>query len=143
VTTQRKTDQALTPLELEIMQVLWEAGPSTVSDVQPRLKAQLAYTTVQTMLNVLLRKDKVKRVQEGRAFRYRPVVSRERATGNALKDMVQRVFGGSSEAMLLAMVDARQISAEELSRVAKRLAAAERDAAAGPGEPGRSVKEER
>jgi BlaI family transcriptional regulator, penicillinase repressor len=143
VTTQRKTDQALTPLELEIMQVLWEAGPSTVSDVQPRLKAQLAYTTVQTMLNVLLRKDKVKRVQEGRAFRYRPVVSRERATGNALKDMVQRVFGGSSEAMLLAMVDARQISAEELSRVAKRLAAAERDAAAGPGESGRSAKEER
>ena len=85
MTTQRKAEQALTPLELEIMQVLWEAGPSTVSEVQPRLKAQLAYTTVQTMLNVLLRKDKVKRVQEGRAFRYRAVVSRERATGNALK----------------------------------------------------------
>ncbi len=94
--TQRKTEQALTPLELEIMQVLWEAGASTVSEVQPRLKAQLAYTTVQTMLNVLLRKNKVKRVQEGRAFRYRPVVSRERVTGNAVKDMVTRVFGGSA-----------------------------------------------
>ena len=58
------------------MQVLWGAGPSTVSDVQPKLKAKLAYTTVQTMLNVLLRKGKVKRVQEGRAFRYRAVVSR-------------------------------------------------------------------
>src|ERR1700747_1453078 len=92
------------------MQVLWEAGASTVSEVQPRLKAQLAYTTVQTMLNVLLRKNKVKRVQEGRAFRYRPVVSRERVTGNALKDMVTRVFGGSSEAMLMAVVDARENS---------------------------------
>jgi len=124
VSTERKVDQALTPLELEIMQVLWEAGPSTVSEVQPRLKAQLAYTTVQTMLNVLLRKNKVKRVQEGRAFRYRAAVSRERATGNAVKDMVTRVFGGSSEALLMAMVDARQISAEELARVAERLAAA-------------------
>jgi len=128
LTTQRKTNQPLTPLELEIMQVLWETGPCTVGEVQPKLKAQLAYTTVQTMLNVLLRKNKVKRVQEGRAFRYRSTVSRERANGSALHDMVKRMFGGSSEALLMAMVDARQISAEELERVAKRLAAAERDA---------------
>jgi BlaI family penicillinase repressor len=117
--------QTLTPLELEIMQVLWESGPCTVADVQPKLKAELAYTTVQTMLNVLLRKKKVKRVQEGRAYRYRPVVSRERATSSALSDLVQRMFGGSSEAMLMAMVDTQQITAEELARVAERLAAAE------------------
>jgi BlaI family transcriptional regulator, penicillinase repressor len=117
--------QNLTPLELEIMQVLWESGPCTVADVQPKLKAELAYTTVQTMLNVLLRKKKVKRVQEGRAYRYRPVVSRERATSSALSDLVQRMFGGSSEAMLMAMVDTQQITAEELARVAERLAAAE------------------
>jgi BlaI family transcriptional regulator, penicillinase repressor len=117
--------QTLTPLELEIMQVLWEVGPSTVSEVQPRLKAELAYTTVQTMLNVLLRKGKVARVQEGRAFRYRPAVSRERATGSALSDLVKRMFGGSSEALLMAMVDTRQITAGELARVAERLSAAE------------------
>ena len=128
MTTQRKTNQPLTPLELEIMQVLWETGPCTVGEVQPKLKAQLAYTTVQTMLNVLLRKNKVKRVQEGRAFRYRSTVSRERANGSALHDMVKRMFGGSSEALLMAMVDARQIGAEELERVAQRLAAAERSA---------------
>ena len=122
-----KASRNLTPLELEIMQVLWDAGPSTVSDVQPKLKAELAYTTVQTMLNVLLRKGKVKRVQEGRAFRYRALVSRERAFGGALSDMVKRMFGGSSEALLMAMVDTRQISAEELERVAKKLAATERD----------------
>jgi BlaI family penicillinase repressor len=125
--TQRKTNQPLTPLELEIMQVLWETGPCTVAEVQPKLKAQLAYTTVQTMLNVLLRKSKVKRVQEGRAFRYRPTVSRERANGSALHDMVKRMFGGSSEALLMAMVDARQIGVEELERVAQRLAAVEKE----------------
>ena len=128
VSGKNKTNRNLTPLELEIMQVLWDAGPSTVSDVQPKLKGELAYTTVQTMLNVLLRKGKVKRAQEGRAFRYRAVVSRERAFGGALNDMVKRMFGGSSEALLMAMVDTRQISAEELERVAKRLASMERDA---------------
>ena len=122
---QAKKSQTLTPLELEIMQVLWEAGPCTVADVQPKLQGELAYTTVQTMLNVLLRKGKVKRVQEGRAFRYRPAVSRERASGSAVSDLVKRMFGGSSEALLMAMVDTRQISAEELARVAQRLAAAE------------------
>jgi predicted transcriptional regulator len=119
--------QPLTPLELEIMQVLWDTGPSTVGEVQPKLPAPLAYTTVQTMLNVLLRKHKVKRVLEGRAFRYSAAVTRERAVGNALTDLVKRMFGGSSEALLMAMVDSRQISAEELTRVAERLAVATED----------------
>ena len=122
-----KKSEALTPLELEIMQVLWDDGASTVAEVQPKLRAKLAYTTVQTMLNVLLRKNKVAREQEGRAFRYRASVSRERATGGALHDLVRRMFGGSPEAMLMAMVDTRQISADELERVARRLAEAERE----------------
>jgi BlaI family transcriptional regulator, penicillinase repressor len=120
-----KTKQTLTPLELEIMQVLWENGASTVTEVIPKLKVELAYTTVQTMLTVLLRKSKVKRTQEGRAFRYRPVVSRERASGNAVEDLVRRMFGGSAEALLMAMVDTRQISAKELERLARKVAAAE------------------
>ena len=123
---QSRKSPTLTPLELEIMQVLWQAGPCTVAEVQPKLQAELAYTTVQTMLNVLLRKKKVKRVQEGRAYRYRPAVSRERASGSALRDLVTRMFGGSSEALLMAMVDTRLISAEELARVAQKLADADK-----------------
>jgi predicted transcriptional regulator len=124
----RKENQTLTPLELAIMQVLWEAGSCTVSEVQSRLRGELAYTTVQTMLNVLWRKKKVKRAQEGRAFRYQPLVSRERASGSALHDLVSRMFGGSSEALLMAMVDTRQISAGELAQLAEKLTAAERTA---------------
>jgi predicted transcriptional regulator len=120
-----KAKPTLTPLELEIMQVLWENGASTVTEVIPKLRAELAYTTVQTMLMVLLRKGKVKRTQEGRAFRYRPVVSRERASGSAVEDLVRRMFGGSAEALLMAMVDARQISAGELERLVRKVAAAE------------------
>jgi BlaI family penicillinase repressor len=125
ISAKKKMKQTLTPLELEIMQVLWENGPATVTEVIPKLKAELAYTTVQTMLMVLLRKGKVKRTQEGRAFRYRPAVSRERASGNAVEDLVRRMFGGSAEALLMAMVDTRQISARELERLARKVAAAE------------------
>jgi BlaI family penicillinase repressor len=122
------TQQALTPLELEIMQVLWQAGPSTVNEVRPQLKADLAYNTVQTMLNILLRKGKVKRVQEGRAFRYRAAVDRKRATGSAVQDLVLRMFGGSPEALLLSMVESRQIGPKELERLNQMVAAAEKEA---------------
>ncbi len=126
--TRSNTRQALTPLELEIMQVLWQAGPSTVNEVRPQLKADLAYNTVQTMLNVLLRKGKVKRVQEGRAFRYRAAVDRKRATGSAVQDLVLRMFGGSPEALLLSMVESRQIGPKELERLNEMVAAAEKEA---------------
>ena len=132
LTGRGKAKQALTRLELEIMQVLWEAGPSTVNDVRPRLKAQLAYTTVQTMLNVLLRKGKVKRAQEGRAFRYKAAVNRKRATGSAVEDLVRRMFGGSPEALLMTMVESRQIGPKELERLSEMVAAAEREAGERP-----------
>src|SRR5580700_9147851 len=119
-------NQNLTPLELQIMQILWQDGPATVNDVRPKLKAALAYTTVQTMLNVLLRKGKVTRVQEGRAFRYRAAVDQKRATGNAIQDLIRRMFGGSPEALLMAMVESRQIGPNELQRLNQMIAAAEK-----------------
>lgn len=110
-------NQTLTPLEFEIMQILWNEGGCTVSEVRPQLRAERAYTTVQTMLNVLLRKNKVKRDQEGRAYRYRPTVNQTAATTDIVSDLIQSVFGGSAEALLVTMVDSRQISVEQLARV--------------------------
>jgi BlaI family penicillinase repressor len=111
----------LTPLELKIMQVLWSAGPSPVAAVQEHLGSDLAYTTVQTMLNVLLRKKKVRRTQVGRAFTYEAAVSRDGATGAAVKDLVARMFGGSGEALLMTLIDTHQITPEEIARAAKLL----------------------
>ena len=115
----------LTPLELEIMHILWDHGPATVAEVQPQLKAQLAYTTVMTMLGVLLKKGKVKRTQQGRAFRYRAAVSRERATGSALADILERVFGGSADALVMSLVETRGLTAQDLTRLSKAVAEAE------------------
>jgi predicted transcriptional regulator len=140
LTGKGKDKTALTRLELEIMQVLWDAGPSTVAEVRPKLKDDLAYTTVQTMLNVLLRKGKVSRVQEGRAFRYRAAVNRKRATGSAVEDLVRRMFGGSPEAMLMTMVESRQIGRKELERLNEMVVAAEEEARQREAVPRRAVE---
>ena len=130
-TASRRSGEVLTPLELEIMQVLWVAGPGTVAEVQAKLASELAYTTVQTMLTVLLRKRKVRRTPEGRAFRYQAAVSREGAAGATLSDLVSRMFGGSAEALLMALIDTRQITGEQIARASELL---ER-AGEGEGEP--------
>ncbi len=115
----------LTPLELEIMHILWDHGPSTVAEVQPHLAGGQAYTTVMTMLGVLFKKGKVKRTQTGRAFRYRAAVSRERATGTAVQDLLHRVFGGSADALVMSLVDTKGITAADLDRLSKLVAASE------------------
>lgn len=117
-----RSANVLTPLELELMKVLWEAGPSTVADVQKRLDSELAYNTVQTMLSVLIRKHRVRRTRtEGRAFLYQAAVSRERAIGTALSDLVTRMFGGSGEALLLALINTRHVTREDIKRASELL----------------------
>jgi predicted transcriptional regulator len=114
----QKPKAQLTPLELQIMKTLWESGPSTVQAVQEKLPGErLAYTTVQTMLNILQRKGRVKRKLIGKAYEYRPVLSRDKAIREALGDMLDRVFGGSVEALLMSLVKSRQLDAGKLVKV--------------------------
>jgi len=119
----KKGSATLTPLELQIMQVLWKEGPANVQEVQDRLgtESQLAYTTVQTMLNVLHRKGKVKRSLSGRAYIYRPVVSKEKALSPAIHDMVDRMLGGSSEELVMSLVKSKQIKPERLAELSRRI----------------------
>ena len=114
--TQRKTER-LTPLELEIMSVLWETGPANVQTVQQKLPRELAYTTVQTMLNILHRKGKVKRTLKDRAYFYRPAVSRSQVVRQAVSDMVEHLFGGSAESLVMSLVETRHLDAEKLTRL--------------------------
>ncbi|HYC58665.1 MAG TPA: BlaI/MecI/CopY family transcriptional regulator [Thermoanaerobaculia bacterium] len=111
--------EQLTPLELEIMKILWESGPASVQEVQQRVQArrELAYTTVQTMLNILVRKGRAKRTLVDRAYRYRAAISREKALGNTLRDVVHRMFGGSAEALVLSLIETRQLTPETLQRL--------------------------
>src|SRR5215468_2570326 len=111
-------DASLTPLELEIMNVLWETGPAGVQTVQEKLTSrELAYTTVQTMLNVLHRKGRVKRQLKDRAYLYRPVLSRQKAITQALGDMLDRFFGGSADSLVMSLVETRHLTPEKLPRI--------------------------
>jgi len=114
----------MTPLELKIMQVLWRLGPSPVQLVQQELEGELAYTTVQTMLNVLERKGRVTRRLRGRAFEYRAAVTEEKTLGTAVADLVDRMFGGSPEELVMSLVKSRQLDAGRLAKLAERVDAA-------------------
>lgn len=121
----RKPKGQFTPLELRIMQALWSAGPSTVQLVQQELGDDLAYTTVQTMLNVLERKGHVKRTLVGRAYEYRSIETREVALGSAVRDLLNRMFDGSVEDLLMNMLRTKQVNAAKLAELARKVAKAE------------------
>ena len=105
--------------ELDIMQVLWQKGPATVADVQTALHAQhkkLAYTTIQTMLNRLETKKMVARDATDRVHLYGAVLKQPRATDSALKSLIQRFFGGSTEALVTRLVE-KDLTGAQLERV--------------------------
>ena len=119
----RPIPQNLSPLDLEIMNVLWETGPAAVQAVQSHLKTrELAYTTVQTMLNVLHRKGKVKRRLKDRAYIYQPLLTRDRAVKQALTDMLDKFFGGSADNLVLNLVETHQLTPEKLARLQQMVA---------------------
>jgi len=115
----RPKTQHLTPLELEIMHVLWNEGPSNVQTVQQNLERELAYTTVQTMLNILHRKGKVKRTLKDRAYYYQPVVSRSLVVGNHVSDLIERLFAGSAESLVMSLVETKHLTPKKLAQLQK------------------------
>ncbi|MEK7725428.1 MAG: BlaI/MecI/CopY family transcriptional regulator [Acidobacteriota bacterium] len=114
--TDKNNDQ-LTPLELEIMDALWQLGSSNVQQVQKSLKRELAYTTVQTMLNILHRKNKVERTLQERAYFYQPIVSRGQIVKNTVNDLIERMFGGSAENLVMNLVETKKLTPEKLAKL--------------------------
>lgn len=115
----KKTSEQLTPLELELMKVLWEEHEATVQQVLDRIPKgrELAYTTVQTMLNVLHRKGRVERTLRDRAYYYTPVLSRQKAMGQMVGDLVDRVFSGSAESLVMSLLETRRLTPEKLAKL--------------------------
>ena len=111
-----------TDRELDVMNVLWDAGSATVAEVRERLSDDLAYTTVLTVLRTLDQKGYVAHIGEGRAHRYRPLVKRAAAGRSALRRLVEKVFDGSPELLLTQLVSDKNLSDEELRRLRKLLA---------------------
>jgi predicted transcriptional regulator len=122
----RKQSLNLTDAELRLMEVLWDKGPGTVTDVMERLPANvsLAYSSVLTTLRVLESKGYLEHTKESRAFVYRPLVDREEARESAISHLVHRFFNGSPELLMLNLVEGRKLSRKHLSKLRERIAAA-------------------
>ena len=110
----------LTKLELKIMQVIWKCVRCTVSAVQEELDPPLAYTTVQTMLNILERKGKLKRELRGRAYIYSAAITEAKASGQGVRDLIDRMFGGSSEELVMSLLKSGEIDAKKLAELTER-----------------------
>ena len=123
----RRRSDRLTPLELEIMEVLWVQEPATSHTVQKALARRLAYTTVQTMLNVLCRKGKVRRVLRGRVYVYRPALTRRLELAGTIRELIDRWFGGSATDLVMALIEERQVPAEALAKLQEQVVRLEAD----------------
>ena len=123
----RKKSLGLTDGELRLMDVIWERGAATVSEVVEALPPSLPlhYSTVLTTLRILETKGYLKHVKEGRAFIYKPVVDKDQARDGALNHLLRRFFEGSPELLVLSLVRGKKIDAQEFNRIQKRIAEAE------------------
>ena len=121
----RKKSPHLTEAELRLMNVIWDKGSATVSEVNDALPKDvgLAYNTVLTTLRILEDKGYLRHTapKVGRAFVYHPVVSRRQASGNAVRHLLGRFFGGSAEALILNLIEDEKLSGAEAKRVRELL----------------------
>lgn len=116
-------DFVLGDRELDVMGVLWDLGSGTVAEVRERLPADLAYTTVLTILRNLEAKELVDHTIEGKAHRYRPRLARKAARQSALSRIVDKLFHGSPEQLIAQLVEDETLSADDLRRLRALLAA--------------------
>jgi predicted transcriptional regulator len=115
-------DFVLGDRELDVMGVLWDLGSGTVSEVRDKLPADLAYTTVLTILRNLEAKGFVDHVTEGKAHRYAPKVARRAARRSALAKILDKLFHGSPEQLVAQLVEDEELSAEDMKRLRALLA---------------------
>lgn len=110
---------SLSPGQLEIMDVVWRQGDATVAEVWKALAArrQVARNTVLTMLARLEEKGWLARKADTHAHIYRATVSRETALGTMLDQLVETAFGGSTEGLVMTLLQGRKISKEETTRL--------------------------
>lgn len=122
----------VTDRELEILKVLWSRGKASVREVQEDLvsaSGPVAYSTVQTLLNIMEeKKGLVRHVVEGRTFIYMPRKSPDRTIRDLTRRFVDRVFDGALDRVLVALFDSKPPSLEELARLRAMIDEAEQRA---------------
>tara|TARA_R110002072_G_scaffold284006_1_gene447783 strand:+ start:542 stop:937 length:396 start_codon:yes stop_codon:yes gene_type:complete len=112
-----------TDVELEILHVLWEEQPMTVRQVVDVLNQTRprAYTSILSMLNIMLEKGLVTRQKQGRAHVYRTKKSREKTLGNVVRDVLGRAFQGSATSLIAQVLEQSKPSEQELKEIRRTI----------------------
>ena len=123
-------------LELQVLGVLWERGPSPVRAVQEALPdgKERAYTTVLSVMQVMEKKGLLGHTQLGQANVYHPLVKRGQVLRPLMKDLLRNVFGGSPARALQCLLDGSAPGEDEMARIRRVIEDAEREAASEEGE---------
>src|SRR3954469_2914897 len=112
----RPPAKELTERELEVMHVFWQHGTQTAADARGRLAQDgrdLAYTTVATLIKILVEKGFLKQMNDERPFLYKPIRSFEAVSRRLVGDLVRRVFQGSREELLVRLLDGTKLTTKE------------------------------
>jgi BlaI family transcriptional regulator, penicillinase repressor len=119
----RPTSAQPTEVEMQILRILWELGPSPVREIHKRLEAAKGtnYSTTVKMLAVMLQKGLVKRDEDAQPHVYRPALSRAKTGKRILDDLIEKVYEGSSTALVLQALSSGTATKEELSEVRRIL----------------------
>ena len=119
----RRASRYPTELELDILKILWRQGPGRVRDVRRGLapRRKLAYTTVMTMMKIMVDKKYLARRKDGDSFVYRSLVTRKKTTGRMLRDLLKRAFDGSAAALVLNLLDSDGLDADEIRKLTEIL----------------------
>jgi BlaI family transcriptional regulator, penicillinase repressor len=117
-----------TPSELEILQVLWERGPSTVREVHEALSAKrpMGYTSVLKLMQIMTTKGTLRRNEEQRAHVYEAVEPAEKTKRQLALDVLQRVFEGSASDLMMHALAGQKASKEEIAEMRRLLSEYER-----------------
>ncbi len=113
----------LSRAQREVMEIIWDAGEASVQDVMQRLNEErsVARNTVRTLMERMESKGWLKHRTEGRSYLYSATVPREESLGQRVLDMVEKACGGDPEKLMMALLDYRGLSEEEIARIRKML----------------------
>jgi BlaI family penicillinase repressor len=125
----RPTSSQPTEVELQILGVLWERGPSTVREVHQTLaeRRETGYSTTLKMLQVMLEKGLVRRDESVRPQLYRAAKTQTRTQTQMLDDLTQRAFHGSAKRLVMRMVSSGRLTADELAEIQRLIEEGDRD----------------
>lgn len=115
--------------ERQIMEILYQRGKASVSDVKEAMHDAPSYSSVRTLLRVLEEKGHVRHREEGLKYVYLPTVGQEKAKRSAVKHLLDTLFKGSPEQVVAALLDvtSTELTTQELDRMAEMIERARKD----------------